>query len=67
MQFDGVKGFVLILIPRHCGHDFSKLQDEIIVFNGSILLREYSEQLSEKELRKDSKFVIIGSLRREHS
>ena len=67
MQFDGVKGFVLILIPRHCGHDFSKLHDEIIAFNGSILFREYSEQLSENELRKDSKFVIIGSLRIEHS
>jgi hypothetical protein len=65
LQFDEVKGNILILTPRHYGYDFSKFQDEIIVFNGSILLREYNEQLSENELRGSSKFVIIGSIRKE--
>jgi hypothetical protein len=61
LRFGEVQNHILILTPRHYGHDFNKLKDEIVVFNGSILLKEYSEQLNENDLRNNSKFVIIGS------
>jgi len=67
LQFDDVKGNILILTPRHYGYDFSNFQNEIIAFNGGILLREYNEELSENELRENTKFVIIGSIRKEQS
>lgn len=63
LQFDDVKGNILILTPRHYGYNFSNFQNEIIAFNGSVLLGEYSEHLSENELRENAKFVIIGSIR----
>lgn len=63
IEIDEVKGCILILTPRHYGYDFSKSQDGIVILNAGILLVEYSEQLSENELNKNSKFVMIGSLR----
>lgn len=67
VQVDETKGYILILTPRHYGYDLNKLQDGIVVFNASILLKEYNEHLSEDELKKYSKFVIIGSLGIEYS
>ena len=63
LQFNDVKGNILILFPRHYGYDFSNFYNEIIAFNGGLLLTEYDENLSEKELEENSKFVIIGSIR----
>lgn len=64
LQFDEVNGDVLVLTPRHSGYDFSTLSDEIIAFNGSVLLKNYDVKMNENELMKNSKFVIIGSLRK---
>ena len=64
LQFGDIEGNILILTPRHHGYDFSNFHDGIIAFNGSILLMEYNEQLGESELKENSKFVIIGSLRK---
>jgi hypothetical protein len=57
LQFSGIKGNVLILTPRYSGDNFSNFADEIIVFNGGILLKEYNEQLKENELLENRKFV----------
>jgi hypothetical protein len=65
IQFGEIEGDILILTPRHYGYDFFDFKDEIIAFNGSILLREYDEQLSENALLENTKFVIIGSIKKE--
>jgi hypothetical protein len=64
LQFDDVKGNILILTQRHYGYDFSNFKNEIIAFNGGVLLGEYNEELSESQLREKTKFVIIGSMRK---
>lgn len=60
-----IKGDVLILTPRHKGNDFSDLQNELVVVNGSILQREYNNALSEQEFQENAMFAIVGSIRRE--
>jgi hypothetical protein len=65
LQFGEVKGDILILTPRHKGNDFSVLQNELVVVNGSLLLNEYKTEFSEKELQENAKFEIIGSIRKE--
>ena len=67
LKFDDIEGNVLILTPRHQGNDFSELNNEFVVVNGSILVGEYNEGLSEKDLQSNSKFKIIGSIRKEKS
>jgi hypothetical protein len=64
LQFGKIKGNILILTPRHNGYDFSNYQNEIIAFNGSILLIDYNELLNENVLIENSQFIIIGSIRK---
>lgn len=64
LKFDSIESNILVLTPRHQGNDFSDLPNELVVVNGSLLLKEYDEKLSEKELKENAQFVIIGSLRR---
>lgn len=61
LQFGEAKGDILILTPRHKGNDFSDLQNELVVVNGSLLLTEYTKELSEKELQENA----IGSIKNE--
>ena len=65
LQFVDIKSNTLILFPRHEGYDFSNFENEIIAFNGKALLIDYNEQLNEDELLQHTKFVIIGSIRKE--
>ncbi|GHT79673.1 hypothetical protein AGMMS50262_23640 [Bacteroidia bacterium] len=65
LKFGDVTGDILVLFPRHYGIDFSDLGDKRLAFNGGLLLKKYNENLSEKELEENSKFVIIGSFRKE--
>jgi hypothetical protein len=65
LQFGNIKGNILVLTPRTHGNVFSELKSDLVVINGSILLKEYNEQLSENELKDNMKFVIIGSIRKE--
>jgi hypothetical protein len=65
--FGDIRGDILVLFPRHYGVDFSDLEDKRLAFNGGLLLKEYNENLSEKELEENSKFVIIGSITKESS
>lgn len=59
------QGNVLVLTPRYKDEEISELQNELVVVNGSLLLKEYSAELSERELQEYSRFVIIGSIRKE--
>lgn len=54
---------MLILIPRHIGNNFFNLIKELVVVNGGVLLIEYNERSGETE--KNTKFKIVGSIRRE--
>lgn len=63
LYFGEIKGNILILTPRYEGIDFSNLDNERLVFNGSILLGEYNNQLTESELFGKSKLVIVGSMK----
>ncbi|MDD2256021.1 MAG: hypothetical protein PHQ26_06585 [Bacteroidales bacterium] len=65
LKFDSVESDILILTPRHQGNDFSDLPNELVVVNGSLLLKDYDETLNEKELREKAKFVLIGSIKKE--
>lgn len=65
MEFGIVKGNFLILSSRHYDVDYFNLNDKNLTFNGGVLLNEYDENLSEKELKENSKFVIIGSIHEE--
>ena len=66
LQFDDVKGNILILFPRYQGDNFLNFENEIIAFNGNVMLIDYNEQLCEKELLKNTKFVIIGTIRKDN-
>ncbi len=63
LQFDNIKGNILVLSPRYKKPDFSSLSTEDININGGVLTTSY-ENLTSEELFKDSKFVIIGSVRK---
>jgi len=65
LKFDSIESNILILSPRHYGIDFSNLNDKRLTFNGSLLFKDYDESLSEKELQENTRFVIIGSIRKE--
>ena len=67
LTFGDIKGDILILTPRHKGNGFSALISGLVVVNGSLLIREYNDMLSEKELRENSKLWIMGSIRKELS
>lgn len=64
--FDKFEGNILVLTPRHYGIDFSDINNERLSFNGGLLLlKEYDEKLNQEELQYNSKFVIIGSFRKD--
>lgn len=65
LKFGEFEGDILILTPRHNGNDFSNLKSELVVVNGSLLLNEYNTKLSDKELKENAKFEIIGSISKE--
>jgi hypothetical protein len=65
LKFGELSGTILILTPRHQDNNFSDLRDKLIVVNGSLLLKEYNQELSEQELKDNSKFEIVGSIRKE--
>jgi hypothetical protein len=64
LKFDNVSGDILILFPRYKENNFSDMKRRIDI-NGGLLLETYIENFSEKELENKSKFVIIGSIRKD--
>jgi len=64
LKFGENSGDIIILTPRHQGNDFSDLANELVLVNGSLLLKAYNEELSEEELKQNMKFEIIGSIRK---
>ena len=67
LDFKGEKGNVLILYPRHVDSDFSDLNKgaDFVTINGSLLLVDYMDDLDEQELNQNSKYFIIGAIRKE--
>lgn len=65
LEFDSINSDILILTPRHRETDFSDLSKQLITVNGSLLLKNYEDSLSEKELKENARFIIIGSIRKE--
>jgi len=67
LDFEGVKGDKLILSPRHVENNFYELDkgSSLITVNGGLLFKDYDDNLSEEELRNNSKFAIIGSIQKD--
>ena len=65
LKFGENTGDILVLTPRHQGNDFSDLTNEMVVVNGSLLLKDYNDMLKEKELTDNAKFESLGSIRKE--
>lgn len=64
LNFLQYSGSILILFPRYTNEDFYKLQNEenYVPINGQVLIDNYTEDMTETELKEKSKFVIIGSI-----
>lgn len=65
LDFKGHFGDIFILYPRHSESDFDNLKNETnyITINGNLLIGDFNESMSEKELKEKSEFVLIGSIR----
>lgn len=64
LTFAEAAGYILVLTPRYKENDFSDLTQGFVVVNGGIFIGEYDEKLNEKELERNIKFVIIGSIKK---
>lgn len=64
LKLGSIESDILILTPRHRFNDFSDLPNGLVVVSGSILFKEYNEELCEKELQENAIFVIVGSIRK---
>ncbi len=62
LDFNGLNGCILVLFARFRHISPLLKSDTIISVNGGLLLSEYHEGLSLDFLKKNSKFVLIGSL-----
>lgn len=65
LAINGISSNLFVLYPRHAESDFDDLKNGVdyVTINGSILPREYNENMDEDFLKENSKFVIIGSIR----
>jgi hypothetical protein len=61
LNFGDINGDILILSPRCIDKNFKNIEDRVDI-NGGLLLEEFNDNLTEKELKDKSKFVIIGSI-----
>ncbi|MFV7235205.1 hypothetical protein [Flavobacterium sp. ZB4R12] len=64
LRFGNIEGFFLILSPRLKGGNFYNKEREVII-NGALFLLDFNREYTEHELMENSKFVMIGSLRKE--
>lgn len=64
LKFAAIAGYILVLTPRYKENDFSDLTQDSVVVNGGIFIGEYDEKLNEKELERNIKFAIIGSIKK---
>ena len=66
LDFNGHLGDLFILYPRHSENDFADLKNETnyVTINGNLLIGGFDENMSEKELKEKSDFVLIGSIRK---
>lgn len=62
LNFDGISGDILILSPRFKEGDFESIATKEVDVNGGLFLDDYSEGFEENKLKKNCKFVLIGTL-----
>lgn len=67
LNIEGVKGDILVLTPRDLGGNFNELKNDVnyLTVNGGVLLMEYNLSINEEIAKDNSKFIIIGSIRKE--
>lgn len=64
LNFGNIQGDILVLLSRHTGYHFDTLKTSgFWTFGGGLLLTKDYENMNRKELEKNSKYVIIGSIR----
>jgi hypothetical protein len=68
LNIGGVKGDVLVLTPRDLDGSFYELKNDFdyLTVNGGLLLVEYDENYNEKIVKDNSKFIIVGGVRKEN-
>jgi hypothetical protein len=64
LQFENNEGNILILSPRHQGHNFENIIDEKLTFNCGLLMPNIELTESENVLKTNSKFVLIASFKK---
>lgn len=64
IMFEEGKGDIFVLSLRHINTDFSNLKNGVSV-NGGLILSDHIDNLSAEEIKRNSKFVFIGSIREE--
>lgn len=62
LNFDGISGDILILSPRFKERGFESIATKEVDVNGGLFLDDYSKGFEEKKLKKNCKFVLIGTL-----
>lgn len=65
LNFGQFTGDLFVLYPRNNESNFDDLQSETcsVTVNGNVLLGSLDDNASEFDLKQNSKFVLIGSLR----
>lgn len=61
LNFDGLSGDILILSPRF-GGDFENIATTEVEVNGGLILDNHRKNYDESKLKKNSMFVLIGTL-----
>lgn len=62
LDFDGISGKILILSPRFKNGNFDNIATEKMDVNGGLLLVDYQNELKERELKDNCRFVVIGTI-----
>ena len=62
LDIENIKSNILVLSPRNREIDFNNLDQGFVSINAGLLFPEFSIESNEKELKQNSKFIIIGSL-----
>jgi hypothetical protein len=66
IELDNIRSSIIILRSRHVGIHFTELEEnKPWTIGGSLMLSDLYEEMSEKELENNSKYFIIGGLRRQ--
>jgi hypothetical protein len=64
LNFDGYEGDILVLSPRLAYGNFYDMEnkDKFVDVNGSLSTTDIEDIISETEIKKYTKFVLIGEI-----